>query len=108
MFVRDFVKSSLLQQQQKKYLSLKIIKKPSTLALTLSKKTLVLTLLWTWNDGWDNIMLDTEWMNEQEQKKSQVVWHKNQPFSEMWADQVSLSPNKKRGAYVVSLCVKEG
>jgi len=45
VFVRDFVKSSLLQQQQKKYLSLKIIKKPSTLALTLSKKTLVLTLL---------------------------------------------------------------
>lgn len=69
----------------KKYLSLKIIKKPSTLALTLSKKTLVLTLLWTWNDGWDNIMLDTEWMNKNQKKsscmeyKSTFLWNVNWP-----------------------------
>jgi len=59
--------------------------------LTLSKKTLVLTLLWILNDGWDNIMLDSEWMNKNQKQKSQVVWYKNKPFSEMWADQVSLS-----------------
>jgi len=36
-------------------------------------------------------MLDSEWMNKNQKQKSQVVWHKNQHFSEMWADQVSLS-----------------
>jgi len=36
-------------------------------------------------------MLDSEWMNKNQKQKSQVVWYKNKPFSEMWADQVSLS-----------------